>query len=201
VLDGHGREIDRHIGSRDDVDAWCASTYPGVAVCFVPTRNPSRFSRSQPECTSGVRRKERRNVTDRALRYRANRYPPPGPLICALCGSKRKIEVGHVNGHEEDSSPDNLFWTCRPCNVRCGNTLRRAGIGRLTRQYNPASGAENLGQWMNAVMSMKVDGGTMTVADAVAMVRATPPGDRSRFAREIWARRRKRGTDRTSVSF
>jgi hypothetical protein len=26
-----------------------------------------------------------------------------------------------------------------PVNVRCGNTLRRAGIGRLTRQYNPAS--------------------------------------------------------------
>ena len=29
---------------------------------------------------------------------------------------------------------------------------------------------------MNAVMSIKADGGTMTVGDAVAMVRATPAG-------------------------
>ena len=70
------------------------------------------------------------------------------------------------------------------------------GPQRLTRRYNPASGAENLGQWMNAVTSMKGDGETMAVVDAVAMVRATPPEDRSRFAREIWAKRRKRGTDR-----
>jgi hypothetical protein len=49
---------------------------------------------------------------------------------------------------------------------------------------------------MNAVTSMKGDGGTMSVADAVAMVRATPPEDRSRFAREIWAKRSKRGTDK-----
>ena len=113
-----------------------------------------------------------------------------------MCGSTRNVEVGHVNGHEEDTSPANLLWTCRTCNVRCGNTLRRYGLGRLTRQYNPgAAGAENLGQWMNAVMSMKGEGGTMTVSDAVAMIRATPPEDRSRFAREIWARRRQRGTD------
>jgi len=103
-----------------------------------------------------------------------------------------------VNGYEEDNSPANLFWTCRSCNVQCGNTLRRAGLGRLTRQFNPtAAGAENLGQWMNAVMSMKGEGGTMGVSDAVAMIRATPPEQRSRFAREIWAIRRRRGTDQT----
>jgi hypothetical protein len=85
-------------------------------------------------------------ITDRALRYRANRQPPPGPRICCLCGATRNVEVGHVNGHEEDTAAANLLWTCRGCNVRCGNTLRRAGIGRLTRQYNPAgAGAENLG--------------------------------------------------------
>jgi len=49
---------------------------------------------------------------------------------------------------------------------------------------------------MNAVMSMKGEGGTMAVSDAVAMIHATPPEDRSRFAREIWERRRRRGTDR-----
>jgi hypothetical protein len=112
------------------------------------------------------------------------------------------VEVGHVNGHEEDSSPDNLLWTCRRCNVRCANALRHAGLGRLTRQYNPVSeGAPNLGAWMNAVLSMKGDpGGNMPVSEAVAMIRATPPQDRSEFAKEIWNRRRRRGTD-TSVPF
>jgi hypothetical protein len=75
--------------------------------------------------------------------------------------------------------------------------MRRAGLGRLTRQYNPVAGAENLGQWLNAVMSMKGDGGTMAVGDAVAMIRATPPEERSQSAREIWGKRRQRGTDRT----
>ena len=120
--------------------------------------------------------------------------------MCALCGSTRNVEVGHINGHEEDTSSANLLWTCRRCNTICGVTLRRYGLGRLTRQYNPAEGAETLGAWMNAVMSMKGDGGTMAVEDAVALIRATSPEDRSRFAREIWARRRKRGTDR-SVPF
>ena len=40
------------------------------------------------------------------------------------------------------------------------------------------------------------EGGTMAVADAVAMIHATPPEQRSRFAKEIWAIRRRRGTDR-----
>lgn len=141
-------------------------------------------------------RKEARDVTDRALRYRANADPPPGERRCCLCGSTRNVEVGHVNGHEEDTAARNLIWTCRSCNVRCGNTLRRAGLGRPTRQYNPAKGADTLGQWMNAVMSIKGDaGGTMSVADAVALIHATPSGQRSRFAREIWAIRRRRGRD------
>jgi hypothetical protein len=29
----------------------------------------------------------------------------------------RNIEVGHVDGHEENHAPRNLFWTCRSCNV------------------------------------------------------------------------------------
>jgi hypothetical protein len=181
VLDDSGRELERKEGSLTFVESWLAHHYPEVPVKLVATRNPH----AGPD------------VTDRALRYRANANPPPGPRICSLCGSKRNVEVGHVNGHEEDSSSDNLVWTCRRCNVRCGNTLRKAGLGRLTRQYNPgATGAGNLGQWMNAVMSMKGDGGTMTVADAVATIRATPPEDRSVFAKEIWQRRRRGGTDR-----
>jgi len=36
----------------------------------------------------------------------------------------------------------------------------------------------------------------MTVPAAVEMIRATTPTKRSEFAREIWERRRERGTDR-----
>jgi hypothetical protein len=49
----------------------------------------------------------RQNVTDRALRYRANQ------TICAMCGATDQIEIDHVDGFEEH------------------------GEGRLTRQYNP----------------------------------------------------------------
>ena len=129
-------------------------------------------------------------MTDRALRYRANVCPPPGQRICALCGSTRNVEVGHVNGHEEDNGPENLIWTCRACNVRCGNALRNAGIGRRTRQYNPADGAQSLAQWLTAVFSMKGESDAMSVADALAIIRATPPERRSRFAKEIWSHRR-----------
>lgn len=127
------------------------------------------------------------------MRYRANACPPPGPRICALCGSTRTIEIGHLNGHEEDTSAANLLWTCRGCNVRCGNTLRRAGIGRATLQYNPPTdGAQTLGQWVTAVFAMKGESDGMSVADAVEMIRATPPSRRSAFAKEIWSRRRQR---------
>ncbi len=110
--------------------------------------------------------------------------------------------MGHLDGHEENTAPANLIWTCRRCNVRCANTLRAAGLGRKTHQFNPASeGARTLGAWMNAVMSMKGEpGGNMSVADAVALIHATPPAARSRFAKQIWGIRRKRGTD-TRVPF
>jgi hypothetical protein len=39
-------------------------------------------------------------------------------------GPPANVEVGHINGHEEDDAPANLFWTYRSCNVLSGNTLR-----------------------------------------------------------------------------
>lgn len=47
-----------------------------------------------------------------------------------------------MNGREEDTAPENLIYTCRADNVRCGNALRAARIGRLTRQYNPSVSGE-----------------------------------------------------------
>src|SRR6516225_8298203 len=58
------------------------------------------------------------------------------------------VEVGHVDGEERNTHPHNLMWTCRSCNVRCGVTPKRAGLGRRTRQYNPeGEGAKTLAQW------------------------------------------------------
>jgi hypothetical protein len=57
-----------------------------------------------------------------------------------------------------------------------------------------------LGQWLTAVTSMKGESTDMTVSAAVEMIHATPPAKRSEFAKEIWRRRRDRGTDR-SVPF
>lgn len=135
-------------------------------------------------------------MTDRALRYRATRCPPPGDPICAFCGSIRYVEVGHLDGFEENTSPENLTWNCRASNTRLGIVFKRLGLGRRTRQYSPASeGAKSLGQWLTAVMSMKGESAEMTVPAAGEMIRATPPARRSEFAREIWAKRRQRGTD------
>ena len=97
-----------------------------------------------------------------------------------------------MDGHEENTLRVNLIWTCRRCNVRCGNTLG-GRTRKEARQYNPSEnatgGAKNLGQWIeNAVMSMKGDpGGNMAVGEAVAMIHATPPDARSDFAKQIWS--------------
>jgi hypothetical protein len=131
-------------------------------------------------------------LTDRAFRYRANANPPDGPKQCAFCGSKQQIQVGHVDGHEENNEPENLIWTCRSCNMLHANTLRAAGYGRLTRQYNPAArGAETYKQYALALMSMKGGSDAMTVPAAVEMVHHTSADDRSRFSREIWRLRRR----------
>lgn len=58
------------------------------------------------------------------------------------------------------------------------------------RQFNPGQGASNLRQWVMAAMTVTGQALQMEVADAVAMIRATPPAQRSRFAQEIWDKRR-----------
>jgi hypothetical protein len=140
----------------------------------------------------------RPNVTDRALRYRANNEPPEGRKVCAMCGSTRFVEIDHIDGFEENGEAENLMWICRSCNTRKGVAMRNAHLGRRTHQYNPAGsgGAKSLGQWVIAVMSAKGESDQMSVRDAVAMIHETPASRRTRFAEEIWERRRRRGTDR-----
>jgi len=132
-------------------------------------------------------------VTDRAYRYRANQAIPDHPRVCVACGATKSLDVGHLDGHEENNEPRNLSYFCRSCNVVVANVMRNAGLGRLTRQFNPTrgGGAANVGEWMAAVGPIRphVDRGerglvaTMSVSDAVAMIRATPHAKRSEFAR------------------
>lgn len=145
----------------------------------------------------------RENLTDRAKRYRAANDPPAGAKICGYCGSKRNVEVDHVNGFEDDNHPKNKLWICRRCNTKKGALFARLGLGRRTRQFNAprAGGAQSLGQWMLAVLSAKGESDAMTVPAAVEMIRATPDYRRTQFAQQIWSRRRERGTDRTGVPF
>lgn len=139
-------------------------------------------------------------VTDRALRYRANEEPPEGPQICAMCGSNHFVEIDHIDGFEEHGDPENLMWLCRSCNTRKGIAMRNAGLGRRTHQYNPSGGAKNLGQWLQAVgaITPHIDRGDrglssdMKVSDAVAMIRATPQWKRSEFAQQLNKHKRRR---------
>jgi hypothetical protein len=183
ILDGQGRELTRiQAHSLKELLALLAQRYRDVPVRVMPLRNPGAAAWCKETA-----------VSDRAHRYRAASHPPPGPRICAWCGATRTIEIAHVDGHEEHGGQDNLAWICRSCNVIVANVLRRAGLGRATVQFNPASqGAESLSQWVTAVMSMKGESGAMSVEAAVEMVHATDPERRSQFAHEIWRMRRQR---------
>jgi hypothetical protein len=78
--------------------------------------------------------------------------------------------------------------------VAAGLVIADAGLGRRTRQFNPApEGAKTLAQWVTAVLAMKGENDAMDPAAAVAIVHATPFSDRSRFARAIWRKRRQHG--------
>lgn len=132
-------------------------------------------------------------VTDRALRYRANANPPAGPKRCLFCGSTRNVEVGHLDGHEENNDRSNLAWNCRSCNTTLGAAFKKLGLGRRTRQYNPETGAQSVGQWVQALQSLRGEAGAvMEPAAALEMVRATPADKRSEFAAQIWRTRRSR---------
>jgi hypothetical protein len=55
----------------------------------------------------------------------------PGEEICAFCRCIRNVEVGHLDGHEENPRPDNLLWNCRLCNIKLGVFKRRRDSGIL----------------------------------------------------------------------
>lgn len=128
------------------------------------------------------------NVTDRALRYRANADPPPGPKICRYCGSRRNVEIHHKDGDESNTERSNLAWACRSCNTAIGIEHARRGIGRRTRQYN--AGATTGAQWATAVSSRR-GSGAMDYEEAGRLIHDTPHARRTRFQKQLWAARKK----------
>lgn len=143
-------------------------------------------------------------ITDRAKRYRAqNAIPPETAARCVYCGrpepkSGRAFDVEHIDGNEANVNPANLTKACRSCNTTKGAVFAKAGIGKRTRQFNPAAkstrGAQTLGQWLTAVMSTK-GMGDMPVRQAVQMIHDTPASKRSEFAAQIWQKRRDRADE------
>lgn len=127
------------------------------------------------------------NLTDRALRYRAQRNSLPGPKVCGYCGSKRNVGVDHIDGREENGGERNLIYACKSCNTAKGFAFRNAGLGRRTVQFNPAGGrpARSLNQWMLAGLSVCGRSDAMSVRDAAEMIAATSPKRRAEFAAEM----------------
>jgi len=148
----------------------------------------------RPELAQG---RSRNHGPSRPVSSESTWLPAAKPANLRFCGETRNIEIHHVDGHEENTDPANLVWTCRSCNTLVGGVMKRLRLGRRTRQFNPrAQGARTLGQWVTAVLSMKGQSDAMDPAAAIDMIHATPPEQRSRFAQQIWSLRRERGTDR-----
>lgn len=125
----------------------------------------------------------RLGVTDRALRYRANANPPEGPEVCAYCGAGGRLDIEHLDGCEENGAPENLAWACRSCNTTKGATFARLGIGRLTRQNNPAvAAAGTVAKYAATVAQLLAGESAAAVKKAIRMMQATKPATRAKHA-------------------
>ena len=149
-----------------------------------------RMQRNSEPCGG---RKPADQVTDRALRYRANSEAcrPDGQERCMWCGSK-PVEVAHIDGDETNTTAENLGWTCRTCNQRVAAAMRKAGVGRPTNQYNgKRKGATDYREYARALGIL--DGSAVgSVPAAVALIHATSKGKRSEFQKDIWEVRKER---------
>lgn len=140
------------------------------------------------------------SITDRAKRYRARRNAPAGPKRCYCCGRPDVNDVEHIDGKEANGQAHNLAWSCRSCNTTKGAHFAAKGRGIRTRQFNPAKGggAKSLSQYLTAVMTLKGESDQMSLSDAIGLVHNTSASDRSKFAKEIWSRRRTRAKNPTA---
>lgn len=134
------------------------------------------------------------NLTDRAKRYRAQ-HPsvrPLAPKQCGFCGSKRNIGVHHVSGHEEDGDARNLMWACKSCNGAIAHRMRKAGLGKLTAQYNPKRhGSTTMAAYDAAIKVMRGEW-EGDISKAMHTIHASTPAMRSRYTAKTWPIRRQK---------
>lgn len=124
----------------------------------------------------------RRNLTDRAKRYRAQKNVP-GEKRCVVCGSRRDLGVMHLDGNEAHGEPKNLAWGCRSCNGRLAHAFKRIGAGIPTQQYNPGkSGVPSFEQYAWAVSQQRHSG---EHGEPGAIIHSTPRSKRIEYARRI----------------
>lgn len=153
----------------------------GSGTC--PNR-PKYMSAGGPVCGVHGQPPKKKNLTDRARRYRANRNPPPGRRQCNLCGSRKNVDIDHIDGNEDHGEAWNLMYACRPCNVAKGITQSRNRIGRRTEQYNPTRGAHSLKEWRQAAGI--VTGLTAgPVGLATSLLQNTSPAQRAKYGEAI----------------
>ncbi|HEX4309164.1 MAG TPA: HNH endonuclease signature motif containing protein [Acidobacteriaceae bacterium] len=145
----------------------------------------SAFRGTLTEFRELLRARRTNGITDRAKRYRAQRNKPAGPRRCNFCASRRNVDVDHITGNESDEEPENLMYLCRVCNTRKGLTQARNRIGVRTRQYNPQR-APGFVEFRNAALVL-VGAEPGDVGVATALVRATPPDQRRKYAERIAA--------------
>ena len=140
-------------------------------------------------------RKPAEAVTDRALRYRAQTLmvEEPGLRRCLWCGSP-DVEVAHIDGDETHTVRENLAWTCRPCNQRVAANMKRAGVGRRTKQFNAGRKRKGASDYREFARALGILDGTAigNMDDAIALIHATPKSKRSEFQKDIWTIRKER---------
>jgi hypothetical protein len=127
----------------------------------------------------------KKNLTDRAKRYRAQKSKPNGPKRCNFCTSRRNIDIDHIDGDESDGTPANLMYLCRSCNTTKGFIQARNRVGVRTRQYNPNE-RPTLAKFKHAaaILLGKIKG---DVAAATAYIKGTAPEKRAEFAGQMAA--------------
>ncbi len=144
--------------------------------------------------------KRAKNISDRGLRYRATANAPAGPRLCGYCGNPKIMGIDHIDGREENSDGRNLIYACKSCNTAKGLAFRKLGRGRLTSQTNPGGykggGAKSMEQYVLALLSMKGQSDAFSHGDAVEMLHDTSAAKRSKYAKEIWAKRSGGGRER-----
>lgn len=122
----------------------------------------------------------RKNLTDRAKRYRAQKNVT-GPKVCVLCGSTENVGVMHLDGFEDNGEDANLAWGCKSCNGVLSAAFKKFGMGVRTDQYNPSKGVPTFQQYTWAVVNhtrgAHDEGG--------AIIHATPKHKRVEYARRI----------------